>query len=329
MVTTSAQPVEVHWTSQDQRAALAADVRAGLLVTPKRLPPKWLYDPRGSELFEQITELPEYYPTRTERSILAAHAADIAQLSGAVTLIELGSGSSEKTRLLIDALHEAGPLEQFVAFDVAGPTVSAALDGLAVRYPTLALAGVIGDFERHLGRLPDRPGRLVVFLGGTIGNLGPAARASFLAELADRLRPGEHLLIGADLVKDPARLVAAYDDAAGVTAAFEKNVLSVVNAALESDFDLDRFEYVARWEPEPQHIWMGLRALEAHQVHLAGLGLTVTFAANEEIETETSAKFQLAAITADLAAAGFGVAGQWTDQAGDFSVSLARRRATR
>jgi dimethylhistidine N-methyltransferase len=317
--------VTVLLTEADRSEAFAADVRAGLTSRPKSLAPKWLYDSVGSDLFDQITELDEYYPTRAERSILAAHSDEIVRLSGSSSVIELGSGTSEKTRYLLDAFDRVGRLAAFTAVDVAEPTLRSALDGLARRYPATVISGLVGDFDRHLGSLPAGGERLVVFLGGTIGNLEPEGRRAFLDTMRDQLAPGEHLLIGTDLVKDPARLVAAYDDAAGVTAAFEKNVLAVVNAGLGADFDLDRFAYVARWQPELERIEMGLRSLGAQRVEIEALDLTVRFDDGEEMQTEVSAKFHPAAVIEELRAAGFATVGQWQDQAGDFAVTLARR----
>src|SRR5215472_6350928 len=219
-------------------ASLRADVLAGLTATPKSLPPKWFYDERGSELFDKITRLDEYYPTRAEREILAKAAAEIAAATGAVTLVELGSGTADKTRLLLDALRDAGTLAEYVPVDVSESALLLAASRMLERYPGLRVRPVLSDFTEHLG-LPQTGGpKLAAFLGGTIGNLLPAERAEFLVSLRSRLRPGDALLLGTDLVKDPDVLVAAYDDAAGVTAAFNKNVLAVLNAELGADFDL-------------------------------------------------------------------------------------------
>ncbi|MGI8493238.1 MAG: L-histidine N(alpha)-methyltransferase [Acidimicrobiales bacterium] len=340
MATTSAPAVRVHSTPDDQRHALAADVREGLTSTPKRLPPRWLYDQRGSRLFERITGLDEYYPTRAERAILAAHAREMAEMSRPATLTELGSGTSDKTRLLLDALVSEGSLRRFVAFDVAGPTITRALGQLALRYPGLELAGVVGDFERHLEHLPAGPGHLVALLGGTIGNLGREARAALLERLAQQLTRGDRLLLGADLVKDPRRLVAAYDDAGGAdhsrtisaparpatTADFEMNVLEVLNRELGAGFDPGDFDYVARWEEVESRVWMGLRARRAHGVRIAALDLTVRFEEAEELQTETSVKFDLEGLAAELLGAGLRVDKTWTDPAGDFAVLLGVRQ---
>lgn len=316
--------VDVHLTHAAIAEALADDVRAGLTASPKELPPKWFYDNRGSELFDEITRLPEYYPTRAERSILAARAGEIAAATGADTLVELGSGTSKKTRLLLDAFADAGTLRRFVPFDVSEATLRTAAEAVARDYG-VAVHAVVGDFERHLGELPDGGVRLVAFLGGTIGNLAPEPRAAFLADLAARLRPGDALLLGTDLVKDVDRLEAAYDDDAGVTAEFNRNVLRVINRALGADFAPERFDHVARWDPDAAWIEMHLRARGTQLVRVAGLGLTVTFADREELRTEISAKFTPERVEAELAAAGFGLRSWWTDPAGDFGLSLATR----
>jgi L-histidine Nalpha-methyltransferase len=297
-------------------------VRAGLGATPKTLPPKWFYDDRGSELFDEITRLPEYYPTRTERSILVEHARDVAELTKADTLVELGSGTSEKTRLLLDALRDAGTLERFVPFDVSEQTLRDAAASVAHEYDGVHVHAVVGDFEHHLGDLPDGGTRLVAFLGSTIGNLAPAPRAQFLADLAATLAPGDALLLGTDLVKDTGRLVAAYDDAAGVTAAFNRNVLAVLDRELDADFDPDTFDHVAVWNADAEWIEMRLRSQRAQTVHVRALGLDVEFAAGEELRTEISAKFRRDRVEQELAAAGFHLAEWWTDPADEFALSL-------
>ena len=327
MTTTDTQSVEVHLTPEEVAAALAADVRAGLASPPRWLPAKWLYDDRGCELFEEITGLPEYYPTREERALLQAHAADIAACAPATTLIELGSGTSEKTRLLIGALRAGGSLQRFVAFDVAEATLRAAVAQLAEAHEQLVVEGIVGDFERHLDRLPAGRDRMVAFLGGTIGNFDEPNRLRFFSAMADALEPGEWLLLGTDLVKDPARLVAAYDDPSGVTAAFETNALAVLNRELGADFDLDRFAYTARWNPDLERIEMGARSQGAQSVHIPALDMRIELADGEEISTEVSAKFRRVGVSRELAAHGFEMVGWWTDPAGDFAVSCARRRA--
>jgi L-histidine N-alpha-methyltransferase len=301
---------------------LAEDVRDGLTATPKVLPPKYFYDARGSELFDEITRLPEYYPTRTERAILVEHAAEIAALTGAQTLIELGSGTSEKTRLLIRALRDAGSLQRFVPFDVDPAVLKDASAAVAGEFPGLAVEPIVGDFERHLGSLPAHPRRLLAFLGSTIGNLEPAQRARFLRAVRGTLDDGGAFLLGTDLVKAPERLVAAYDDAAGVTAAFNKNLLSVLNRDLGADFDPEQFDHVAVWDDEHEWIEMRLRSRQEQVVRVPALDLQVRFARGEELRTEISAKFRRAGVEQELAAAGLRLAHWWTDPAGDFALSI-------
>lgn len=316
--------LEVHLDDRDLARTLAADADAGLTTIPKSLPPKWFYDARGSTLFEEITRLPEYYPTRAERAVLAARADEIARLTGPKTLVELGSGSSEKTRLLLDALCARGNLATFIPFDVSAPALRAAVAALAADYPALHVHGVVGDFTRHLRFLPRGGARMVAFLGGTIGNLLPAARGRFLADLRDCLEVGEWLLLGADLVKDPGVLLPAYDDARGVTAEFNRNVLRVLNRQLGADFDPAAFTHVARWDPAHEWVEMRLRATAPMTVQLPALGRTVRFTAGEEILTEVSAKFRHSGLAAELATAGFTMRHWWTDPDGLFSLSLSQ-----
>ncbi|MGV9277392.1 L-histidine N(alpha)-methyltransferase [Streptomyces griseosporeus] len=304
-------------------AALRADVLHGLTATPKTLPPKWFYDARGSDLFEQITELPEYYPTRAEREILIDRAGEIAAAADARTLVELGSGSSEKTRHLLDALTG---LRTYVPVDVSESALTQAGQALAAERPGLAVHALIADFTGEL-TLPDTPGpRLVAFLGGTIGNLLPDERAAFLTALRDLLAPGDTLLLGTDLVKDERVLVRAYDDAAGVTAAFNKNVLAVVDRELGADFDANAFDHVALWDAGHEWIEMRLRSRTAQTVKIPALGLAVDFEAGEELRTEVSAKFRKEGVRGELAAAGLELARWWTDAAGRFALSLSTVR---
>jgi L-histidine N-alpha-methyltransferase len=301
-------------------AALRADVLKGLTHTPKTLPPKWFYDAHGSELFEQITELPEYYPTRAEREILVARSGEIAAATGARTLVELGSGSSEKTRYLLDALTG---LHTYVPVDVSESALTQAGHALIAQRPELSVHALIADFTGGLS-LPGTPGpRLVAFLGGTIGNLLPVERAAFLASVHALLSPGDALLLGTDLVKDENVLVRAYDDAAGVTAEFNKNVLTVVNRELGADFDPGAFDHVALWDAENEWIEMRLRSRARQEVRIEALKMTVRFADSEELRTEISAKFRAAGVTRELAAAGLHLTGWWTDPAGDFALSMA------
>lgn len=317
----------VYLTQDDIVRALRSDVLTGLGATAKTLPPKWFYDARGSELFEAITRLPEYYPTRAEREILADRADEIAALTGAHTLVELGSGSSEKTRLLLDALRRRETLREIVALDVSESALASSVAVLREDYAPAAVHGIVGDFTQHLALLPGDAPRLVAFLGGTIGNLVPAERAKFLSSVRDNLEVGEWLLLGTDLVKEEATLVAAYDDAAGVTAEFNRNVLHVLNRELDADFDVAAFEHVARWDEKEEWIEMRLRATRAMEVHVRGVDLTVSFEEGEELHTEVSAKFRPARVAAELADAGFALNKWWTDREGRFGVSLSQATA--
>jgi L-histidine Nalpha-methyltransferase len=310
--------------------ALRADALAGLTATPKVLPPKWFYDERGSLLFEEITRLPEYYPTRAEREILTARAGEIAARTGAATLVELGSGSAEKTRLLLDALclGAAGTrLRAYLPVDVSESALLESGYALREEYPGLDVLPVLADFTSQLSVLPGLvpPGRrLTAFLGGTIGNFEPGPRAEFLAAVRAHTAPGDWLLLGTDLVKDPAVLVPAYDDAAGVTAEFNRNVLYVVNRELKADFDVEAYEHVALWDPEQEWIEMRLRSTRDQDVNVADLDLGIHFAAGEQMRTEVSAKFRPARVRAELSAAGFTVDTTWTDTRVRFALTLAR-----
>jgi len=323
--------VDVLLTPDDLDAALRADVLAGLSAAPGRrtLPPKWFYDERGSQLFDRITRLPEYYPTRRERAILTVRAGQIMG-AGVSTLVELGSGTSDKTRLLLDAGLRGRRLRTFAPFDVSEETLRGAATAICARYRPAGLQvhAIVGDFEHHLGVLDELgdPGRrMVAFLGGTIGNFEPAGRARFLSDLAAALAPGDRFLLGTDLVKDAGRLVRAYDDRAGVTAAFNRNVLAVINRRLGADFDADGFEHVASWDETNKWIEMRLRACSEQTVTVSDLAIKVGFAGGEQMRTEISAKFEPEGVRAELATAGFHLEEWWTDPAGDFGVSLSRR----
>ncbi|MER7664272.1 L-histidine N(alpha)-methyltransferase [Streptomyces sp. NPDC096193] len=301
-------------------AALRADVLHGLTRTPKTLPPKWFYDARGSELFEEITRLPEYYPTRAEREILIDRSAEIAAVTKARTVVELGSGSSEKTRHLLEELND---LHSYVPVDVSESALRGAAEALLEDHPGLHVHALIADFTRGLA-LPGTPGpRLVAFLGGTIGNLLPAERAAFLSSVRSLLDPGDALLLGTDLVKDEDVLVRAYDDASGVTAAFNKNVLNVLARELGADVDPADFDHVARWDAQEEWIEMRLRARHALSVKIPELDLVVAFEEGEEMRTEVSAKFRQEGVRTELAAAGMELTNWWTDREGRFALSLA------
>ena len=312
-----------HLPADFSDSALRADVRLGLTAPSKWLPPKWFYDKVGSELFEDITRLPEYYPTRTERAILTRHADEIVRVAGADTLIELGSGSSEKTRLLLDALTSRAPGGgTYVALDVSEDALRSACAALVATYPTLRVGALRADFTHQLNLLPRGGARTVAFLGSTIGNFEPAERAAFLASLRAGLGERDTFLLGADLVKPAEILVPAYDDAAGVTAAFNLNVLDVLNHRLGADFDRAAFEHVAVWDEQNSWIEMHLRARRDVVVQLPDLGLQVEILQGESIRTEISAKFRRDGLTDELTAAGFVERGWWTDEQQWFSLSL-------
>ena len=317
--------IESFLSEADERQ-LANDVLDGLTRPFKELPPKHFYDARGSELFERICELPEYYPTRTERAILIARAAEIVDETGAGELVELGSGSAEKARILLDAMDAAGTLRRYVPLDVSETVVRDAASQLASEYDQLQIHGVIGDFERHLDGVPDGDGvpRIVALLGGTFGNFPPGTRRRLLRTIASLLRPEDRLLLGTDLVKDPDLIEAAYDDAEGITAEFNRNVLHVINRELDADFSPDQFEHVAFFDPRQEWIEMRLRAREDCNVVISDLDLEVQFEAGEELRTEISAKFTRERIEADFAAAGLELEQWYTDDDGLFALTLAR-----
>jgi L-histidine N-alpha-methyltransferase len=314
--------------SDSDERSLANDVLDGLTRPFKEIPPKHFYDARGSELFERICELPEYYPTRAEREILLANADAIVQATGAGELVELGSGSADKARILLEAMSAAGTLRRYIPVDVSESALEAAAIELVDEFDELTVHGVIGDLERHLDRVPRPRGgtpRIVALLGGTIGNFLPGTRRRLLREIGTLLGPGDRLLLGTDLVKDPAVLEAAYDDSEGVTAEFNRNVLHVINRELDADFALDAFEHVAFFDRRHDWIEMRLRARRPCTVLVSGIGLRVEFAAGEDLRTEISAKFTRARVEADLQAAGLGLERWYTDSDRLFALSLAQR----
>jgi L-histidine N-alpha-methyltransferase len=317
--------VDVKVTPADLQAALRDDVRTGLAQPPRTMPPVWFYDDRGCDLYEQITKLPEYYPFRTEQALLQRAAGQIAEAAGASVLVEIGSGNSEKTHDLLTAMAgSTAGLDGYVSFDVAEATLRAAAATIADEFG-IPVHAVVGDFRSHLDAIPsDGPPRLVAFLGSTIGNFTPVERSRFLASVADHLRPSDRFLVATDLVKPIERLVAAYDDSAGVTAAFNLNLLDVLNRELGADFAPARFHHVAVWDAERRRIEMRLRALSAMTVRLPAVDMVVSLEAGEEIRTEISTKFTPSQVSAELTAAGLEAMGLWTDPAGDYLLTLAR-----
>jgi L-histidine N-alpha-methyltransferase len=307
------------------KGGLVDDVRRGLGSVPRTLRPRWLYDEEGSRLFDEITRLEEYYPFAAERSILEEHADEIAIASGATTLVELGSGTSEKTRLLLDALTATGQLSRFAPVDVSEATLREAAEAIAQRYPGLEVQAVVGDFTLHLAHLPRGGRRMVAFLGGTIGNLYQEERRAFLGALADVLEAGDSVLLGTDLVKSADRLIAAYDDSSGVTAAFVLNSLRVVNRELGADFDLDAFSYIPFWDPHMERLDLRLRSETPQRVTIPGADLVLDLAMGEEIRVEISSKFRVSRIAAELEQAGFAVTRVWTDEPGEFALTLATK----
>jgi L-histidine N-alpha-methyltransferase len=316
--------IEVHLPPGGPLSGMAADVRAGLTKPFKELSPRYFYDERGSQLFEEITALPEYYPTRSERAILEDRAAEICAAAGApTTLIELGSGSAAKTRILLDAMRESGRLEAFAPVDISEEITRQTALAVASEYG-ITVHGLVCDFERDLERIPLAGPRVIALLGGTVGNFEPQQRASFLARIANLLGDGDHFLLGTDLVKDRARLEAAYNDSAGVTAEFNKNVLAVLNNELGANFDLDAFEHVAVWDEDNLWVDIRLRSLADQVVDVTALEMRVSFERGEEMRTEISTKFLRDGLAGIYAEAGLELVEWWTDPEGLFGLSLAR-----
>ncbi len=314
--------VDNHLDADYFERTLRADVIDGLTAEHKELPPKWFYDDVGSELFEQITRLEEYYPTEAERRILRTNAATIAQESGADTLVELGSGAADKTRVLLDAMRDAGQLTRFVPFDVSEGILRSSSQTLLGEYPGLEIHGIVGDFEQHLTTIPQVGRRMVALLGGTVGNFPPTSRKALFTDIVSTMRSGDTLLLGTDLVKDRQRMVIAYDDPQGITAAFNKNILSVLNKRLNATFDLDNFKHEATFDESNEWMDLGLRSLVDHDVTIADLDLSVHFAKGEYMRTEVSAKFRPEALEAELAAVGLTMSHLFSDDNGDYAVTL-------
>ncbi|HEY2355753.1 MAG TPA: L-histidine N(alpha)-methyltransferase [Gaiellaceae bacterium] len=326
MTDSATQPriqIDVLVEDADRRAEFYEATFWSLRATPRELPASWLYDERGSLLFDEITRLPEYYPTNAEREILAAHAAEIATLTGGRTLVELGAGTSEKTLLLLDAMSAAGTLERFVPLDVSDDILRLSAEAIAERYPTVSVHGIVGDFERDLVALPPGEERVIAFLGSTIGNLYPDRRARLLRAIAAALAPGDSFLLGIDLVKDPAVIERAYNDAQGITEQFVRNGLAHANRELKADFVQERFAFDAHWDAEREWMDIGFNALEAHTVHLAELEVDFALAEGERLRVEVSSKFRREGIERELAVAGLRTTGWWTDDASRFALLLA------
>ena len=317
--------VDVHFDPDASLETMREEVRLGLTSDPKTLPSKYFYDERGSRLFEDITELPEYYPTRAEREALEIHAAEIARIAHPRELVELGSGSSKKTRLLLEAALERGRLQKYVPLDVSREIAEASARELVSDYPGLLVHAVIGDFEEHLDEIPDGDHRLFVLLGGTIGNFLRDDAVRLLSGIAARMAPHEHFLLGTDLDKDPTVLQAAYDDAQGVTAEFNRNILNVVNERLGADFDLRDFDHVALYDQERRRIEMHLRAVRPLVAHIDAIDLDVTLRAGETIRTEVSCKYTRDMVAGMLRDAGLEMEGWFTDGAGRFALSLSSK----
>ena len=314
-----------HLDDDWRERALLEDVTAGLGSVPRRLTPRWLYDDRGSELYTEITGLPEYYLTEAERAVLQRAAREIVELSGADTLIELGSGTSDKSTTLLDAFAAADRLERFVPLDVSEQTLRDAAAELAERYPGLQVHGVIGDFVEHLALVPHEGVPLLAFLGSTLGNFYPDERAAFFRSVAGWLPDDGHLLLGVDLVKPVDRIVAAYNDAAGVTAEFTLNVLEVVNRELGADFDRTGFEHVGMWDPKHTRVDLRLRSLRDQHVTIERTGMELDIAEGEEIRAEISTKFTFRQLDAEFAAAGLEAVRAWTSDGGDVALIMVRR----
>ena len=330
IATGTPDPVQIDVHLRDGTlASLADDVRNGLSRYPRELPPKYFYDARGSELFEQITELPEYYPSQVEQEILDAAGARIVELVRPAEIVELGPGSARKTTALLQPMMDLGQGGRYIPVDVSETAVQDCAARLVAKYESLAVHGVVGDFERHLDRIPQRSGRrLITFLGGTIGNLDHPRRSTLLRALRAELGPDDRLLVGTDMVKDRERLEAAYNDSAGVTAEFNRNMLRVINDNLEGDLDPEMFDHVAFYNEHARRIEMWLRAREDVSARIAALGMDVDFEAGEEIRTEISCKFTRDMLAREYSAAGLEPIAWYTDADGLFALSLTGPAAT-
>jgi dimethylhistidine N-methyltransferase len=320
--------LEIRTVASDvAQATFADDVRTGLLATPKALPPKYFYDALGSKLFEAICLLPEYYLTRAEREILERHAGEMLDAVGSpVEIVEFGSGSGEKSRLLFDRAFERQPTLHYLPVDISESALRASADAMLDEYPTLAITGYASDYDGAIAAMRDRERtgvrRLALFLGSNIGNLDELAACAFLSGVRATLDHGDALLLGADLRKDPDVLLDAYDDPLGVTAAFNLNLLGRINRELGGDFDLKLFSHVASWDDADGCMRIHLASLVEQTVEIQALGIRASFAEGETIHTEDSRKYDLASIDRLAVAAGFERVRTWTDTAGRFSSNL-------
>jgi len=317
--------IDVHLKTGWWRSTLEQDVRHGVTNEPRCIPAKWFYDELGSQLFDEITKLDEYYPFRAEREILHTRAAEIVAAAGADSLVELGSGTSEKSRVLLDAMAQADSLVRYVPFDVSEEMLRSAAGEIHKEYPGVVVHGIVGDFDRHIPLVPIGGTGMVAFLGSTIGNFAPPARTKFIADVVSALEPGGTFLLGTDLVKDPDRLWAAYNDAKGVTAKFNLNMLTMINRELNANFDLKAFEHAADWDAANEWIDIRVRSTANQAITIKDLDLMVEFGAGEEMRTEISAKFRLDGIADELISAGLEIVEQWSDTNGDFGMTLARK----
>lgn len=301
------------------------ELRRGLTATPRRLPSKYFYDQTGSELFERITELPEYYPTRTERSLLTGYADEISYLTSAEELVELGAGAATKTRILLDAMQRQGNLRLYVPFDVSKTEVQRVARDLAGEYRELFVHGIVADFVHHLTSIPEGSPRLVILLGSTIGNFPPAEAVDLLTRLSNMMAKGDFFLLGADLIKDIGVIERAYNDSAGVTAAFNRNILRVVNGVVDGDFAPELYDHQARYDPRLDRIEMYLVASEAQRVRLPGLALDLEIRKGESLRTEISCKYDRPRVESMLRASGFELTRWFTDPERLFGLALAQK----
>ena len=322
MVSLAPITMAVHTLGRDSRSEFIDDVRSGLTSAPKHLQPRWFYDDRGCELFDEITQLPEYYQTRTEMGILQHNARDIMELVRPASIVELGAGSCTKSRVLIRAAKGMGSLWTFVPFDISEATLRRSATELSEEFDDLTVYCVTGEFDHHLSQIPRFGHQLIVFLGSTIGNFEPAEARRFLDEVRRLMRPGDHFLLGADLVKDHAELIASYDDSRGITAEFNRNVLTRINRELDADFDIDSFTHVARWNEAEHRIEMHLRSLRGQRVAVRGADLSVRFGADELLRTEVCTKYTREMLDAMLAESGIEPVSWYTDVAGRFGLLL-------